>query len=319
MKTRASVGLLLVLGGILHGTPVLAGPSNWEGPGADFNTNSNWSAAVPNDIADFNAVATTSLSLSASITLNTLVFNSGASAYTLNIPTTNGLTFNDLGIVDNSASTQTFTNNGGTLNFQNASGAADAHFMNDGTGGGGILNFVNTATASSATIRSTNGGQVDFSSFASAGSAVLITSDNGGATNFLNNATASSATLESNNGGGINFSGSANGGDAYMTNDNGGGTNFLATSSAGSATIINNNGGKPIGGIPQTRATPPSSTTAAARPISASARPPAARRSLIAMVDLRISGIPRVPETQRSLTTTRAKRILAIPPRPAAP
>src|SRR3989338_316733 len=88
----------------------------------NWNTAGNWSAGVPNDVAEFNTSTITSLALSANSTLNEIRFNLAADAFTIN-PNGRVLTLNGVGVTNNSSNTQTFNITSGTLRFNNASTA----------------------------------------------------------------------------------------------------------------------------------------------------------------------------------------------------
>jgi hypothetical protein len=95
--------------------PVLAGfgtaraqSATWNGSGADWNTNANWSpATTPTDTAIF---AGATLTISAAMTnINTLQFNAGALGYSFNI--SNGqFNINGAGVVNNSSNAPTTAN-----------------------------------------------------------------------------------------------------------------------------------------------------------------------------------------------------------------
>ena len=111
-----------------------AGSATWKAaPGTgDWNTAANWMpATVPNsptDTATFATSSITGLSLSSLIQVNSIVFNAGASAFTI---TDNAFAFtlSGVGITNNSTATQTFM------------------VGVNGTGGFGTLTFSNSATA----------------------------------------------------------------------------------------------------------------------------------------------------------------------------
>src|SRR5206468_728559 len=215
-----ALGALLLF--IAMAAPALAVDSIWNGlvsGTGDWNTNNNWTPATApvkaGDTATFNFSSLplqTLLSLSSGVTINSMTFNSGASAFTIN---TNGnsLSFVGVGIVNRSVNTQTISNDfGGTTSFLKNSTAANATIINSnsGTGGAGMTNFSNGSTAGNATI--TNGGPFG----------------GGGSTTFNNSSNAGNATI-TNNGGIVSL-------------DPGGSTTFKDTSKAGNATLIANGG-----------------------------------------------------------------------------
>jgi autotransporter-associated beta strand protein len=235
--------------------------ATWEGPGADWNTGTNWSpATVPTATAIFPNSVTTSLTFSAAATtIGTMQFNAGSPAYTFTLvtqPPPQSLTINGTGIVNNSSNAPTFVDDGGgTLNFQNAATAANAAIqMHEGT-----LNFQNTSNAGTATITTPDPLHIGFINFldqSSANSANITIVGSTGLTgqqlNFLDQSTAGSATIVNNPGTGsggntvfgtLGGTDTANAGTAHITNNNMGTTSFLASTSAMNATITNNNGG----------------------------------------------------------------------------
>jgi autotransporter-associated beta strand protein len=222
-------------------------------PGSgDWNTGTNWSTSPlapvnPSDTATFNTSATTSLTLSANVAVESITFNPRASSFTID---TNGheLDLGGAGIVDNSGTTQTILNSqigGGTINFNNSATAGDATIYNYPSPAirPNTINFNSTSTAGSATIYSA--GAINFNSTSTAGSATITNTD-GGATNFTNTSTAGSATII-NNFGTTNFTNTSTAGSATIINyDIGtlgstleGVTFFRLSSTAGSATITN--------------------------------------------------------------------------------
>lgn len=79
----------------------------------DWNLSDNWSGmTVPNgpgDVAAFGLSSITSLFLSANTELDSIVFNRGASAYTITASPTRTLTVSGSGIVNNSGINQTWS------------------------------------------------------------------------------------------------------------------------------------------------------------------------------------------------------------------
>ena len=147
---------------------------------ADWNTGTNWSGGIapvnPGDTATFNTSTNTSPTLSANVTIDSITFNLGASAFTIQ---TNGrvLTLVGVGIVNNSGNVQTINNNNslrpGQTIFTNAATADSTVITNSGVGTS--TQFFNNSTAGNATI--TNSGAGSFTAFtqgASGGNAALI-------------------------------------------------------------------------------------------------------------------------------------------------
>jgi hypothetical protein len=243
--------MLLLLLSITSST--FADSATWKtNPGSgDWNTASNWTpAAVPNDPADTATFAlsnTTGISLSA-ITVNGVVFNAGASAFTISVRPRTELTISGVGITNNSGITQNFVTtadqagfSGEIHFFNNATAGNLTSFTNNGGSIGGVTFFFNTSSAGTSLftnedggLNGANSGVTQFFDMSTAANGTFInnggTSDGagGGATVFLRTATAGNGTF-TNKGGMI--------GGAY-----GGATIFEDTSTAGSATLIANGG-----------------------------------------------------------------------------
>jgi autotransporter-associated beta strand protein len=220
-----SIGALFMVAAFAPATHTVAG--TWD---AQFSNNwndySNWSDfTVPNGAgatATFSNLSNQlSPTLSAPVQIESITFDPGANAYTIET-NSNMLTIQGAGIVNNSGTTQTIINNATAINAV-----------------AGVTVFSGTATAGSATITNdggtafaTSGGFTNFSAGSTAGSAT-ITNDAGtaispGATAFHDSSTAGSATITNN------------GGTASATS--GGATTFYVNSNAGSATIANKGG-----------------------------------------------------------------------------
>src|SRR5438477_4813729 len=143
----------------------VAGSATWatNPTSGDWNTAANWTPnTVPNgttDIATFGASNLTSISSqSTDIDLDSLVFNSGAPPYTITLHIS-GYFFSGAGIVNNSASMQSFFfpedgDFAGGIFFNNSSTAGD--MINISTVGGDFF-FENASSAGSATFNLTNG------------------------------------------------------------------------------------------------------------------------------------------------------------------
>jgi autotransporter-associated beta strand protein len=182
----------------------------------DWNDPLNWTPhTVPNGQfakATFNTSTITDVSLSDTTVVKEIVFNTGASAFTITIPAQSTLAFNGPGVTNNSAREQNFViTNGGVIKFQkmatagsnalyscdglihfyDSSNAGESMFVfNGGTlqgHGGGGADFRDSASAADATfiieagtVAGASGGSISFSSGAvSAGNATIIA--NGGA------------------------------------------------------------------------------------------------------------------------------------------
>ena len=137
----------------------------------EWNQGSNWSSnpAVPDDIATFTSGVNTTVTNFGSAAINTIQFNSTAPAYSFN--TNFGFfTVNGAGIVNNSASAPSFTNNA-FIQFSNASTAANAAITNNGA-----LTFVDTSSAGSALISNSGGlSLISFTDNSTAGNATILT------------------------------------------------------------------------------------------------------------------------------------------------
>lgn len=181
-----------------------------------WNNASNWTpATVPNgdsDVATFGASSITGIATLTNITVAEIVFNAGASAYTINVGAARGLSIKER-INNNSGSTQTF-------DIPSLGCLPSA------------VGFSNSATAGSATTFILEGGlgcqsnpigsQVVFADSSSADHAMFVceggtkraTSGGGGTVLFFDTSSAGSATFITNpakgdftDGGSVNFQG----------------------------------------------------------------------------------------------------------------
>jgi autotransporter-associated beta strand protein len=155
----------------------------------EWNQGSNWSSnpAVPDDIATFTSGVNTTVTNFGSAAINTIQFDSTAPAYSF---TNFGFfTINGAGIVNNSASAQSFTNNA-FIQFSNASTAANAAITNNGA-----LTFVDTSSAGSALISNSGGlSLISFTDNSTAGNATILTLSLA-KTQFASNSTGGNAQL----------------------------------------------------------------------------------------------------------------------------
>jgi outer membrane autotransporter protein len=227
---------------------------------------SNWTGNVvpngPSDTATFAVSRITSVFLSDDTEVNGIVFNAGASAFTITASSGFTLTISGVGITNNSGITQNFVTSSGSSNpkffeppgiivFSNsATAGSNVTITNNGGvgtfGTGGITGFLDTSTAGNATITNnggTRGGSGGITAFGDSSTAANATITNnggarsgaGGITEFLDTSTAGNATI-TNNGG-------------TFTGVLGGSTTFLDSSTAGNATLIANGGsGGGLGG-----------------------------------------------------------------------
>ena len=244
-----------------------AGSATWSSnpTSGDWNTAANWMPnTVPNaptHIATFAVSNTTDVSISAQTVVDSIIFNSGASAFTITSrkPT---LTLSGAGVVNDSGVIQNFQSVGaGAFIF---TGTADAgslclytistHF------GGGSIDFEEQATAGSATFTGSGFfGTVTFSGDSSAANGTFVLngaeSSSGEGDQVIFNDTSTAAdgvfdTFAARNfvgvGGRITFNTNSSGGNATITNHgaeasqfNQGYTQFADTSTAANAHITN--------------------------------------------------------------------------------
>jgi hypothetical protein len=232
-----------------------------------WNDNSNWTPAMApvhsGDTATFNTSNVTSLQLSGGVTIDSMTFNPGASAFSIDTAG-NSFSFAGVGILNSSGTTQTITNEGGsTTNFLNSSTAANASITSVD---GGTINFFNSSTAGNAGLLAAGGnfyyntgpGGISFFDTSTAGNAGLTAGGGdgpgvgGGSISFSENSTAGNATLTARKGygsvasGEIRFSDNSTAGNATLSVEGGGGGSviqepavvlFFGSSTAGNATI----------------------------------------------------------------------------------
>jgi autotransporter-associated beta strand protein len=243
----ASTALIIAADLALGVTPGQAQSATWAGPGADWDTGTNWSTTtVPTNTATFAGAAPTSLTFSTATTsIATMQFNAGAPAYTFSLGAANTFNVTGTGVSNSSSNAPTFIGTGlfsGTINFQNASTAGNANFQLSQ----GLLSFQNTSNAGTATIANTIGGDARFP----------------GTIEFHQNSSAANATLnivgttgvpgQGPGGSYLAFFDSSTAGSANITIDQGicgggvgacgpGSAIFVNTSTAGNATIVTQN------------------------------------------------------------------------------
>ena len=170
MKPLFTVVLALVLA--LSCLPLaIGGSATWStnSTSGDWNTPANWNPnTVPNgpsDVATFGVSTQTQVSVSANVEVNQIVFNPGASAYTITANAPNLFTVSGAGITNNSGIAQNFASSGsnslGNLFFTgNATAGTQTVFTNTT---GAHLRFEDTSTAGDATFMNNDGGQTSFS------------------------------------------------------------------------------------------------------------------------------------------------------------
>jgi autotransporter-associated beta strand protein len=204
-----------------------AGSATWlANPATNhWNNANNWTAGGPpngpNDIATFATSNTTDIIHTADVEVSGIVFNSGASAFTITTGATATLTLINAGITDNAAAAENFE----------TTGSSTANMV------GGQIFFLNSATAgtaaftnNAATITNAGGGSTHFFGSARAGHGTFtnklssVSAAESGFTAFHNSSSAQNGTFM-NEAGGSTF--------PY------GGTLFYDTSTAANATITN--------------------------------------------------------------------------------
>ncbi len=197
-----------------------AGSATWNlnPTSGDWNTATNWTpATVPNsasDIATFDSSSTTTASLSTNIRLSEIVFNAGASPFTISVlPGAHTLLLGGSGVTNNSGVMQNFTTENGAIlqwensatpgslvtitNRQSASGSSLTKFFDSTTSGESVI--VNEGAAA----RFNYAGVTEFFGTANAASAIL--NNNGaypegpeGSTYFNDDSSAGNATFYNN-------------------------------------------------------------------------------------------------------------------------
>ncbi len=261
MKSPASLSsaLLVALLLLVFAQVVSAGNATWSvNPVSNnWNTEINWTpATVPDgstNTGTFGVSSQTSVSLALVLQLGGIVFNPGASAFTINvIPKFSYISIGGAGITNNSGITQNFVSDidparqQGLLVFANSATAGSLTLFTNHGGtvsddGGSATLFTATSSADHGTfinnggaVRGAIGGFVGFSATATAGNGTFtaqggaVSGATGGVISFSDSATAADGVLT------INGSAVSDASGAFLK--------FLDTSSAGNATIIVNNG-----------------------------------------------------------------------------
>jgi autotransporter-associated beta strand protein len=260
-----------------------AGSATWKPDpiSRDWNTARNWTPmTVPNgrsDIATFRFSTLTDLFVSGQTPIDGVVFDPGASAFTIRVVPDTFFIFAGTGITNNSGTRQTFTTRSvilglGAVQFRNnATAGSGTLFINSAAGGvpGEIL-FFDDSSAGNASfvnkgsdVHGSQGGRTEFSENSSAAHGSFINEGNvaegaaGGATIFFFNANAGSGVFTNNanvatssfGAGGCYFFETASASDGTFINNGskaafatGGFTLFDGHSTAGNATLIANGG-----------------------------------------------------------------------------
>jgi autotransporter-associated beta strand protein len=250
MKTK-----LLIILSLAIAINARAGSATWNlNPAtSNWNTASNWTpATVPNgasDIATFGVSKQTSVTINKRVSVDSIVFNAGASAYTITDNASGFTTIDGAGILNNSGVEQHFefsnvtnidVNNNATitgpvsvnlLGEPMMFGDESANLLFEGSSSAGEANIASGPTNS---IYFTS---IEFYNSSRADSAVLTAQGGtddfryGGFIGFLKSSTADNATITVE--GGSSSAGGFGAGGALIFYDN---------SSAGSATITANGG-----------------------------------------------------------------------------
>jgi autotransporter-associated beta strand protein len=222
----------------------VAGSATWatNPTSGDWDTAANWRPnTVPNgtsDVATFGTSNVTDVVNShVIVNLDSLVFNSSASQYT--ITATDNIAFYGTGIINGSALMQSFV--AGAFLFNNSSTAGD---MVNFTTVGGVFFFNNASSAGSATFNVTNGqfqAHMIFNDDSTAGDATINASASADI-EFLDSSTGGNATLNLSSAAFALFPGSGNA--EHMTGNSIGGNqefqsqiDFEGFSSAGEGTF----------------------------------------------------------------------------------
>src|SRR6266480_1608828 len=251
---------------------------------SDWNHAANWMPhTVPNgatDTASFATSNTTNVFLSANTEVNGIIFNAGASAFTITVGPTLTLTVSGAGITNNSGVTQNFVTmadiNGtqhGTIQFTNGATAGNGTRITDSgpeasDNPGGITQFFDSSSAGSAGIANTigsgggyGGGGVEFHDNSTAGNAGFFNAGGFTFIRFFGNSTAGSGDFF--NGGTVSFSNASTAGNGTFHTEGGdvncqpcaGSVRFADSSTAGNgtftlegATDISSGGGVGFGG-----------------------------------------------------------------------
>jgi len=263
-----AAGLLSVFILMLTAQTSRAGSATWKSSPAsgDWNTATNWRPQTipngPSDTATFATSSTTSVSLSANTEVNGIVFNAGASAFTITAVPTLTLTVSGAGITNNSGVTQNFVTatdiNGtqhGTIQFTNGATAGNGTGITDSgpeasDNPGGITQFFDSSSAGNAGIANTigsgggyGGGGVEFYDSSTAGNAGFFNAGGFTFIRFFGNSTAGSGDFF--NGGTVSFSNASNAGNGTFHTEGGdvncqpcaGSVRFADTSTAGNGTF----------------------------------------------------------------------------------
>ena len=230
----------------------------------EWNTAANWTPATvpngPSDVATFSVSNETSVSLIRSVVVDSIVFDMGASAFTITsvaLPESGAnLSFAGTGVINNSGINQTFVTQVvegviglGSISFFNEATAGDSTTFINSSGPtgfqyGGITDFFDSSTAGNATIINEGSpalgqsGRLEFRDNASAANSFILNHGGtdavtgGGETDFYDSSTADHVTAVCNGGeadgaggGVINFWSNSTAGNGNFTVNGGAGAN----------------------------------------------------------------------------------------------
>ncbi len=251
MNTRACYFSLLSLLLLCSAPGGYAGSATWGStpPGGDWNTASNWMPnTVPNgasDVATFATSSQTNVSFSQVTEIGSIIFNPGASVFTITNAPFHLVTISGAGVINNSGRTQQIVAamGSGTPIHQPDFPAFPA------------ITFTNSATAGSNVVYTSQGGMTElgvggnfnFTGSSSADHGVFIIFGSTGLAyaseiSFSDSSTAANATITLKNGGELTMG--ANSPDVTtlgnaIVNNNGGFMLISGGATAGGATIIN--------------------------------------------------------------------------------
>jgi autotransporter-associated beta strand protein len=243
LRATSIAGLLPALVLLLSIQSSHAASATWLATPAtgDWNTAANWTTGGPPngsaDTATFASSNITGVSLSNFTEVNGIVFNAGASAFTITASPTLQLTLtiSGVGITNNSGIAQNF------VTAVDQPGNRGAIFFVNGATAGSLTTFINNGAFAACT---TCAGETDFFNTSTAGNGTFIMNGGaaanaaGGHMNFSSTSTAGNGAFTIN-GGAVSLAG-------------GGLISFGDTTNAGNAILIVNGGlGGGVGGLIQ--------------------------------------------------------------------
>ena len=281
--------MLLLAASCASAAPADAATGTWNlNPlNGDWNEPSNWSSrTVPNgpmDVAVFGLSAFTSVFLSANTEVEGMVFNAGASGYTITVNPTRALTISGAGLVNISGTSQTLvagvdpSGAVGSITFTNrATVGSSTTLISNGSlarnADGATIAFRNASSPGEGTLRANGspvdagrGGTIKFFETSSAGRADLtanpgaVSGGHWGAIHFYDKSTAAQAIITTKGGffggnppdvgGTVTFHNEAIAAESLITNQAGsaagagGGGTGFLDNSSAGTATIINNGG----------------------------------------------------------------------------